>query len=272
MSPSTDSVSFKQYGANAAENYEKYFVPTIGSAFATAVLRAAGLQQGERVLDVACGTGIVTRLAAEQVGPKGTVVGLDLNPGMLAVARSIRSSGAAIEWREGNAESLPLQDGSFDAVVSSLGLQFVSDKASAVREMSRVLAPGGRVTIATIGPTPPMFAILEQALARHVKPEAAGFVRAVFSLYESNELEALAHGAGFRDIEVRSEARTVPLPGPADFLWEYVHSTPLAAAVAQIDEAGRAALEGDVVAGLRSFVKDGALIFDAEVVLTTART
>ena len=272
MSPSTNSVSFKQYGANAAENYEKYFVPTIGSAFATAVLLAAGLQQGEHVLDVACGTGIVTRLAAEQVGPKGTVVGLDINPAMLAVARSIRSSGAAIEWREGNAESLPLEDGSFDAVVSSLGLQFVSDKASAVREMSRVLAPGGRVTIATVGPTPPMFAILEQALARHVKPEAAGFVRAVFSLHKSNELEALAAGAGFRDIEVRSEARTVPLPAPADFLWEYVHSTPLAAAVVQIDEAGRAALEGDVIAGLQSFVKDGALILDAKVVLTTART
>jgi hypothetical protein len=94
----------------------------------------------------------------------------------------------------------------------------------------------------------------------------------VFSLHESKELEALADGAGFRDIEVRSVARAVPLPAPADFLWEYVHSTPLAAAVAQIDEAGRAALEGDVVAGLRSFVKDGALIFDAKIVLTTARS
>jgi hypothetical protein len=117
-----------------------------------------------------------------------------------------------------------------------------------------------------------MFAILEHALARHVKPEAAGFVRAVFSLHDSKELEALADGAGFRDIEVRSEARTVSLPGPADFLWGYVHSTPLAAAVAQIDEAGHAGLEGDVVAGLRSFVKDGALIFDAKIVLTTARS
>lgn len=270
MSLSTDPVSFRQYGANAAENYEKYFVPTIGTAFATALLDVAELQQGERVLDVACGTGIVTRLAAEQVGPKGTVVGLDINPGMLAVARSIRSSGAAIEWHEGNAESLPLGDGSFDVVVSSLGLQFISDKASALREMSRVLAPGGRVAIATVGPTPPMFAILEQALARHVKPEAAGFVRAVFSLHESKELAALAEGAGFHDIAVRSEARVVPLPAPADFLWEYVHSTPLVAAVAQIDEAGRAGLEGDVLAGLRSLVKDGALIFDAKVVLTTA--
>ena len=100
MSTSAAAVSFKQYGGNAAENYERYFVPTIGIAFATALLDAAALHPGERVLDVACGTGVVTRLAAERVGPNGAVAGLDLNPGMLAVARSVPSSGAAIEWHE----------------------------------------------------------------------------------------------------------------------------------------------------------------------------
>lgn len=103
---------------------------------------------------------------------------------MLAVARSVPSSGAAIEWHEANAESLPLPDGSFDVLVSSLGLQFVTDKTSALREMRRVLAPEGRLAIATVGPTPPLFTILEQALARHVKPEVAAFVQAVFSLYK----------------------------------------------------------------------------------------
>jgi ubiquinone/menaquinone biosynthesis C-methylase UbiE len=271
MGTSTSAVSFKQYGGNAAENYERYFVPTIGRPFATASLDAAGLHRGERVLDVACGTGVVTRLAAEQVGPNGSVVGLDINPAMLAVARSVPSSGAAIEWHEASAESLPLADGSFDVVLSSLGLQFVSDQSSALREMRRVLAPDGRLAIATVGPTPPLFAILEQALARHVKPEVAAFMRAVFSLHEQRELENLTRGAGFRDVEVRSKALTVTLPGPAEFLWQYVHSTPLAAAVAQIDDVGRGALERDVVAGWLSFVKDGALVDDLNVVLTTAR-
>lgn len=156
MSTSSSEVSFKQYGGNAAENYERYFVPTIGAPFATALLNAAALQVGERVLDIACGTGVVTRLAAEQVGQQGAVAGLDVNPAMLAVARSVPSSGAAIEWHEANAESLPLPDGSFDVVVSSLGLQFVTDKTSALREMRRVLAPEGRLAIATVGPTPPL--------------------------------------------------------------------------------------------------------------------
>jgi ubiquinone/menaquinone biosynthesis C-methylase UbiE len=271
VSTSTTAVSFKQYGGNAAENYERYFVPTIGMPFATTLLDAAGLHRGERVLDVACGTGVVTRLAAERVAPNGAVAGLDINPAMLAVARSVPSSGAAIQWHEASAESLPLADGSFDVVLSSLGLQFVADKASALREMRRVLAPDGRLAIATVGPTPQPFAILEQALARHVKPEAAAFMRVVFSLHEPQELEKLTSGAGFREIEVRSKALILTFPGPAEYLWQYVHSTPLAAAIAQVDDVGRAALERDVVAGLRSFVKDRAVAFDVNVVLTTAR-
>jgi ubiquinone/menaquinone biosynthesis C-methylase UbiE len=272
VSTARSAVSFKQYGGNAAENYERYFVPAIGIPFATALLDAARLQPGERVLDVACGTGVVTRLAAEQVGPNGAVAGLDINPAMLAVARSVRSSVAAIEWHEASAESLPFADGSFDVVVSSLGLQFVPDKSAALREIWRVLVPDGHLAIGTVGPTPPLFAILEQALARHVRPEVAAFVGAVFSLHEPQELEKLTSGARFRDVDVRSKPLTLTFPGPAEFLWQYVHSTPLAAAVAAIEDVGRTALEGDVVAASRSFVKDdGTVADDVNVVLTTAR-
>jgi ubiquinone/menaquinone biosynthesis C-methylase UbiE len=271
VSTATTAVSFKRQSGNAAENYERYFVPRIGRPFANAWLDAAVLQPGERVLDIACGTGVVTRLAAERAGPNGAVAGLDINPAMLAVARTVSSSGAPIEWHEASAESLPLADGSFDVVLSSLGLQFVPDKASALREMRRVLAPHGRLAIATVGPIPALFAILEQALARYVKREVAAFMRAVFSLHEPQELEKLTRDAGFRDVQVRSKLLTLTLPGPAEFLWQYVYSTPLAAAVAQIDDAGRASLERDVVAGWRSFVKDGTLACDVNIVLTTAR-
>lgn len=271
MNTSTTAVSFNQYGDNAAENYERYFVPTIGMAWATVLLDTVELAPGDRVLDVACGTGLVARLAAERVGPDGAVAGLDINPAMLAVARVVSSSGAAIEWHEASAESLPLADAGFDVVLSSLGLQFVPDKASALREMHRVLALDGRLAIATVGPTPPLFAAVEQALARHVTPEAAAFVGAVFSLHDPQELEKLTSGAGFRDVEVRSQPLSVTLPEPREFLWQYVYSTPLAATVAHIDDVGRSALERDVLAGWRSFVRDGALVLDANVVLTTAR-
>jgi len=265
------TVSFQHYGGNAAENYQRHFVPTIGQPFASAWIDAAGLRPGQRVLDVGCGTGVLARLAADRVGSNGTVAGLDVNPDMLTVARSVPSSGAAIEWHEANAQALPFRDGSFDAVVSSLALQFVPDKSAALREMWRVLVLDGHLAFATVGPTPGLFATLEEALARHVKPEVAAFIGVVFSLYKPEELNRLTTDAGFRDVQVESKPLTLTFPGPVDFLWQYVHSTPLAAAVAAIDDDGRAALEGDIVAGTRSFVKDGSFGDDVDVVVTTAR-
>jgi ubiquinone/menaquinone biosynthesis C-methylase UbiE len=134
-------VSFSHYGGKPPENYERYFVPTIGAAWATALLEVSGMSGGERVLDVACGTGIVTRRASELVGPEGFVAGLDVNPAMLAVARSV--SPTSIEWHESSAESIPCPDASFDVVTCSLGLQFVPDRSAAMREIRRVLADAG---------------------------------------------------------------------------------------------------------------------------------
>ncbi|HLU68463.1 MAG TPA: methyltransferase domain-containing protein, partial [Kofleriaceae bacterium] len=123
----------KSYAGSGPENYQRYFVPAIGAPLAAALVDAAGPRPGERVLDVACGTGVVARLVAERVGSSGAVTGLDCNPGMLAVARSLPASGARIEWREGSAEALPLSDGSFDLVTCQMGLQFFSDRALALR-------------------------------------------------------------------------------------------------------------------------------------------
>ena len=134
----------KTFGGNAAENYERYFVPAIGRPLATDLVAAAALQAGERVLDVACGTGVVTRLAAEQVGPGGSVAGADLTANMLEVARSAAPPKSGIQWYETSAEAMPLPDHAFDVVFCQLGLQFVADKAAAAREMHRVLVPGGR--------------------------------------------------------------------------------------------------------------------------------
>jgi len=267
----TDSgpaVSFRHYGGSAPENYERYFVPTIGDAYATALLDVAGLQSGERVLDVACGTGLVTRRAAELVGKDGAVAGLDVNPAMLALARSV--SPASIEWHESSAESIPCPDASFDVVTCSLGLQFVPDRSAAVREMRRVLIDGGRVAIGTPGPIPPFFEILEQALARHVKPEVAAFAHQVFSLHEHEALHDLLDDAGLRGISVQSRNLCIMLPPPSEFLWQYVHSTPLAGPVGQIDDDARAGLERDVTTAWRAFLEGDALRLDVDAVLTIA--
>lgn len=263
--------SFEAHGGSAPESYERHFVPAIGGPLAGDLVAAGELGAGERVLDVACGTGIVARLAAEHVGPAGVVAGVDLNPGMLAVARSVTPQGVAIDWREGRAESLPFAGSEFGTVFCQLGLQFFADKVAALREMRRVVAPGGRILVSTTGPMPELFGVLAAALARHVGLEAAQFVYQVFSVDDPAEVRGLFRDAGFNEPSVERNVRTLRLPAPAEFLWHYIFSTPLATAVAPLDSDARAALERDVVSGWRTFTRDGSLTLELGVLLATAR-
>ena len=266
----TQQISFETYRGGAPENYERYFVPAIGAQLAADLVELAALSPGERVLDVACGTGAVAWLAADRLGPAGTVVGVDVNPGMLAVARTT-DPGATIEWHEATAETLPLADERFDVVLCQLGLQFISDKQMALREMWRVLVSCGRVLINVCGPTPPLFTVLEEALDRHLGPAAAEFVRTVFSLDDADELRDLVSDVGFEAASTSSAVRTLRLPPPREFLWQYVHSTPLAAAAARLDEQGRRLLERDVVAGWQPYVENGGVVLEVAITVATAQ-
>ncbi len=160
-----------QLGGSAPETYERYLVPAIFEPWALLLLEQAMLRPGERVLDVACGTGVVARLAAPHVGTNGQVVGLDLNPGMLAVARSLPvPQGSIIDWREGDAGSLPFAGGGFDVVFCQFGFQYFPDRQQASREVFRVLGSHGRL-LASVWRAldhSPGFAAMVTALERHV--------------------------------------------------------------------------------------------------------
>lgn len=262
---------YDSFGGTAPENYERYFVPAIGAPLARDLIEVAALRPDDRVLDVACGTGVVTRLAAERVGDEGSVAGSDVNPGMLAVARASAPPGAAITWYESGAEAMPLADGAFDVVLCQMGLQFFSNKPAALREMARVLAPGGRLVLSVPGPTPELFSIMADGLSRHAGPEVASFVRVVFSLHDAGELRHLLDGAGFRHVEVQAAPRTLRLPPPEEFLWQYLHSTPMAEAVAKLGEESRDALERLVCDRWREQTVDGALVLSVRMTTATAR-
>lgn len=260
----------RKFSGTAPENYERYFVPVIGAPFAADLVAQADLRRGQRVLDIACGTGIVARMAAERVAPGGTVAALDSNAGMLAAARSIAlPAGTSIRWYEANAESIPLPDDAFDVVFCQMGLQFVADKGAALREMRRVLVPDGRLLLNVPAPTP-LFDVLDRTMTRYL-PAAAVFVRMVFALHDIDEIERLFRGAGFRNVAVRRDEKVLRLPTPREFLWQYISSTPLAGAVAEAHGNLLADLERDVVDQWQPWVRDGGMTHHQGVVVATAR-
>jgi ubiquinone/menaquinone biosynthesis C-methylase UbiE len=137
-----------QLVGGAPELYQRYLVPAMTAVWAADLCDRAVLRPGQRALDVACGTGVVARIAAERVGMAGRIAALDISPGMLAVARSLSSAdGAAIDWYEGNVLALPFPEEAFDVVLCQLGLQFFTDRSEALREIRRVLSPNGRLAL-----------------------------------------------------------------------------------------------------------------------------
>ncbi|MGH9041190.1 MAG: class I SAM-dependent methyltransferase [Acidimicrobiia bacterium] len=243
----------------------------MGAPCARPLLEAARFSPGETVLDVACGTGVAARLAAEEVGPAGTVAGVDMNPGMLEVARAASPEGTSIEWRQAQAEHLPVPDDSYDAVLCSCGFQFFADKVAALQEIRRVLTPDGRMVLGTPGPTPPLFRAIDEVVLDHLGPEASEFVTTVFSVHDPAVIRGLTGDAGFRDVGVESRHLTLRLPPPAEFFWQYVHSTPLSAHAARLDDEAQAALERDVVGRGEPFTEGDTLVMELDLVLTTAR-
>jgi ubiquinone/menaquinone biosynthesis C-methylase UbiE len=196
---------------DAATAYEELFVPAEFQEWTPRVADAAQLGPGHRVLDVACGTGVLAREAATRVGAGGLVVGLDPHAGMLAVARRLAPE---LAWHEAPAEALPFPDRSFDAVVSQFGLMFFTDRHQALREMLRVLMPGGRLAIAvwdTLEATP-AYAAEVAFLERMAGRQAADAVRAPFALGDRNELARLLADAGAETVVITTHHGTARFP------------------------------------------------------------
>lgn len=259
---------------SVAELYERYIMAVFGNAWAQTLVQLAAPSDGERVLDVACGTGVVARYAAPFVGPTGRVVGLDLNPGMLAMARTIlQREGVALEWREGNATALPFPDASFDLVCCQQGLQFFPDRPAALQEMFRVLVPGGRVALGVWRrlEQQPFYVVLIEALERYVSPESAASLRAAFALANADELRALVAGAGFQEIQIRIRGRMTRYSSLGEYVLGYLSGTPMASTIAALEETTRAALVEHVCTGLRTYVDDDGMATPMEAHLVTAR-
>ena len=263
-----------QVDSSAPEAYERYMVPTLFVPWAHDLLSRVAPQSGERVVDVACGTGIVARLAATLVGETGYVVGVDLNQAMLDVAGTQTSSPAAtLEWYEADVNAMPCDDAAFDVALCQQGFQFFPDKAAALREIHRVLAPGGRFVLSVWRPLSqnPYQRLLGDALEKHLGSEAATGWRAACGLGDAETLRTLLTEAGFEDVHISIAIVTMRNPSLATFIPGQLAASPWAGAVAALDATAQSALLDDVISALQPYTDDDGLAVPTESHVVRAR-
>jgi SAM-dependent methyltransferase len=261
-----------QLSAEAAELYERYVARHILGPWAPLLVDVARVDVGERVLDVACGTGLVARAAAERVGSAGRIIGVDLNSGMIAVARSLPSPvGASIEWIECSALDLRLQDAAMDVVLCQQGLQFFSDKALAMREMRRVLARGGRLALSVWNGTGIYNTAVGEALARFVGEAAATKFCASRQVPAKHELQCLTTEAGFSDVEVRVNRLDIHLPPLGRFILDHLAGTPVAPFIAAANPEVRKQIGASVTKQLQRYADGDGVTYPEEIHVLTAQ-
>lgn len=252
-----------------AEIYEERFVPALFGQWGAALTEMAAIRSGQAVLDVACGTGAAARAAAVAVGGRGRVTGLDPNADMLAVARR---KFPAIEWREGSAERLPFEAGSFDAVISQFGLMFFDDRVLGLQEMVRVLRPGGRLAVAVCDALDhsPGYAVFAELLQRLFGSRVAEAFRAPFVLGDERHLRGLCDEAGIPRARVERRDGTVRFASVHDLV-----STERACAWTLggiLDDEAFERLADEAEAALRPFTEaDGRVSFNMPTLIITAR-
>lgn len=267
-----------QVNTSAAEVYAEFFVPALFSDWPAHLVRAAQIAPGQRVVDVACGTGVLARTVHAHTCPDantdaganraaGAVVGVDINAGMLAVAQR---SAPQIEWRQGAAEALPFDDNHFDAAVSQFGLMFFDDRVKAIQEMARVVRPGGRIAVAVWDrlANTPGYAAMVELLRRLFGEDAANALRAPYTLGDTATLTALFRQAGLPQAQITTRSGQARFPSLADWIYTDVRGWTLADS---IDDHQVAQLQQEAHHALAEFVQaDGTVAFAAPAHIVTA--
>ena len=254
-----------QLEGSAPQIYEEQKVPTLFRPLAELTLQHLNVGEGDRIVDVACGTRIIARLVAEKVGQSGTVAGGDLNTGMIEAAKLYTpSTGVETEWHQSDVVALPFPDASFDFAFCQQGLQFFPDKLAALSELRRVLAPGGSMIVTVWSSISPLFAAIADGAGRYIGCKASTSALSPFAFRDSAVIKALIVEAGFPKIEMENLVIQRRIGPAKESIPKEIAGAPVGAYVAALDEETQKALFDDLKDALRDFVKHDGIVFPQE--------
>jgi len=259
---------------SAAQAYEQYLVPAFQGPQAVEAVNVASPQPGEHALDVACGTGIAVRLAAPRVAPGGRVAGLDIDPAMIALARTLAGdvSGAPIDWHCASAMAMPFDEASFDLVFCLQGLQFLPDCTAGLAEIRRVMKPGARLTAIVwddIAASMGQHAVVQALKRRNVDP--APMLKAN-ALGDATRLNTYAAAAGFTAVNIRAVVGEASFASTRQFMEAMTRGGVASrVAISKVPAEQRAAFDDDVAAQLRPFEDGTGVRLPARYLIMTAR-
>jgi ubiquinone/menaquinone biosynthesis C-methylase UbiE len=268
----TDVESWQISGSSPAA-YEKYLVPGFFKPWAETLTALVSPAPGSDVLDVACGTGIVARTVSSTVKKGVRVTGLDNNPEMLKHASMLsKRSGLEIDWQQGEANQLPFKERRFDYLFCQQGMQFFPEPQQALKEMHRVLKPGGRLALNIIRSIDyhPAFGILANELEKHIGETAGNMMRAPFPEWDQKTIRSMVEDAGFENLSLRIEIISMRFPSPEEFLRQEAVSSPLAGEMESLETDIRNQLIYDLNRSLESYQDDNGIVFPMETVMVVA--
>jgi ubiquinone/menaquinone biosynthesis C-methylase UbiE len=255
------------------ENYERYLASLLFEPFADDLVARLAMHDGMRILEVACGTGIVTRRLVAKLAGRGTIIATDLNEAMFAHARKGLPRRGDATWRHADGTSLPFETRSFDAVVCQFGLMFFSDKAAGAREAFRVLKPGG-VYLLNVWDTlasNPVQRIAHETIASFFPDDPPKFYTVPFSYHDMPTLEALLRDTGFEAVRCERVVKEGKSASATEAAAGLVDGNPVVGEIMQRRPEALADIKAALAARLAHELGDQPLRTPLRAVVATAR-
>jgi ubiquinone/menaquinone biosynthesis C-methylase UbiE len=217
------------------EHYDRYLAALLFEPYAEDLVGRLSMHDGTRILEVACGTGIVTRRLVDKLAGRGTIIATDVNEAMFAHARKGLPRRGDATWRHADATSLPFETRSFDAVVCQFGMMFFSDKAAGAREALRVLRPGGLYIFNVWDSLDvnPVQRITHETVAGFFPTNPPTFYTVPCSYHDVPTIEGLLRDAGFDSIRVERVAKDGRSGSAADAAIGLIQGNPIFAEIMQ---------------------------------------